>query len=177
MARARGILRICTSWHSTAAYDDFLQFVQFSDPSIPCCSFFGYSLPRPTCTSDPSHRFPVWKTSSRHVFHIDVTLEYYVGLQHFGNRFSVDVTLQGVYHTGPSFSHYWRRFFDASAVAFSSQNATVRATRSCSPVHDIRGLVHARLVLSPSHRSRLHVVCFEGFLTDVHGACRSHRYR
>ncbi|KAL3205901.1 hypothetical protein MRX96_040582 [Rhipicephalus microplus] len=113
--------------------------------------------------------FPVWKTSSRHVFHIDVTLEYCVGLQHFGKRF--------VYHSGPIFCHYWHRFFDASAVAFGSRSATVRATRTCSPVHDCQGLVHARLVLSPSHRSRLHVVCFEGFLTDVHGACRSPRYR
>ncbi|KAL3196104.1 hypothetical protein MRX96_045334 [Rhipicephalus microplus] len=45
------------------------------------------------------------------------------------------------------------------------------------PVHDWRGFVRARLVFSSSHRSWLHVVCFEGFLTDVHGACQRPRYR
>ncbi|KAL3246307.1 hypothetical protein MRX96_057747 [Rhipicephalus microplus] len=46
---------------------------------------------------------------------------------------------------------------------------TVHSTRSWPPVHDWRGLVHARLVFSPSHRSRLHVVYFEDLLTDAMG--------
>ncbi|KAL3225344.1 hypothetical protein MRX96_025878 [Rhipicephalus microplus] len=45
-------------------------------------------------------------TSWRHVFQIDVTLEYRLGLLPFSNRFSVGVTLWGTYHAKQFTSHY-----------------------------------------------------------------------
>ncbi|KAL3192031.1 hypothetical protein MRX96_018150 [Rhipicephalus microplus] len=168
---------LCTSSHTTAAYGDSLQFLWHRDHTTPWPSSFLYNLPSSTRTTDPSNRFPVSKTSWRPLFHIDAILEYRVGLQQYGNRFSVGVKLRGVYYAGPLLPHFRLRLFNASAIAFGSRNATVRATRSWSPVHDWRSFFHARLVISSSHRFRLHVVCFEGFLTDVHGACRRPQYR
>ncbi|KAL3197116.1 hypothetical protein MRX96_045002 [Rhipicephalus microplus] len=161
----------------STTYDGFFQFFWYRDPTTSRPSSFRCSLSSTIRTTDPSNRFPVSKTSWRQVFHIDAIHEYRIGLQQFGYRFSVGVKLRGVYHAGPLFSHFWLRFFHASAVAFGYRNATVRATRSWSPVHDWRGFVRARLVFKSSHRSRLHVVCFEGFLTDVHEACRRPRHQ
>ncbi|KAL3192051.1 hypothetical protein MRX96_018170 [Rhipicephalus microplus] len=52
---------------------------------------------------------PVLLTSWRPVFHIDLILEYQVGLQHYGYRFSIGVKLRGVYHAGPLLIHFWLR--------------------------------------------------------------------
>ncbi|KAL3200320.1 hypothetical protein MRX96_043461 [Rhipicephalus microplus] len=85
MACAIGIPRLCTSSRPTAAYGDLLQFVRFSDPSISRSSPLRYNSPRSISTSDLSHHFPVLKTSWRHVFHNNFTLEYQLAPQHFGN--------------------------------------------------------------------------------------------
>ncbi|KAL3202999.1 hypothetical protein MRX96_042210 [Rhipicephalus microplus] len=141
-------------------------------------SSFWYNLPTYTRTSDPSHPFPGLEDVVEARLPHSTPSSSTWSISSTSPTGSLSASSSGAsIMPGQFFSHFRLRFFDASAVAFGSRNATVSATRFWSAIHDRRGLVHARHVFSSSHWFRLRVVCFEGFPTDVNGACRRPRYR
>ncbi|KAL3192054.1 hypothetical protein MRX96_018173 [Rhipicephalus microplus] len=117
---------------SGSAYGDFLQFFWYRELTSPRPSFFRYSSSSPAGTTDPSNRFPVSKTSRRPVYHIDAILEYRVGLQQYGYRFSVGLTVYSVLHTGQLSNHFLFRLCNAWTATFGSRTANARAPR---PIH------------------------------------------
>ncbi|KAL3192037.1 hypothetical protein MRX96_018156 [Rhipicephalus microplus] len=126
-ACARRIHSLRTSSHPTAAYGDFLQFFWYRELTNSRPSFFRYSSSSPAGTTDPSNRFPVSKTSWRPVFHIDAILEYRVGLQQYGYRFSVGFTVYSVLHTGQLSNHFLFRLCNAWTSTFGSRTANAHA--------------------------------------------------
>ncbi|KAL3202982.1 hypothetical protein MRX96_042193 [Rhipicephalus microplus] len=84
---------------STAAFGDLHWYFWFSNPSITRpSSFVECSSPRNTSFTDQSHRFPISKTSWRHVSYINVNFEYRFGLQHLGYQFSISFMVYAILH-------------------------------------------------------------------------------